>query len=975
MDYCIKFERTSISCLSEALLSLPYNLKSQAISSVQFSTMNPKIHFLGWDRPIVDLAVNFLTTDHVSGELNLSRTLIVVPTAHSGQRLREKLALYAAREGTIVFPGLIVTPDYLFSGNPDYQRVAKNVQSLALWTNILLSIDFTHFPTLFPSPPEMPDFDWAFAVACHLTRLRHTLADYGYQFVDVDRLVGLNFEEKERWHDLMNLENQYLRHLEQSGLVDRAKAIIDILNNPKLHPDIERIVVVGVPDPVPLSTTFLNTVSKSIPVDVCVYAPVPLVNHFDDWGRPLAKKWINFEIPIPDEKITLVGSPGQQTDKVLELLHDVATEVAINQISLGVPDEGIIPHLEQTIRDSEISTHFPGGIKANTHELFLLILSFQKFFRYGNYDTFSTFLRNPEVLDFVVRENPEVSAVRLLRIMDEFQNTYLPSDFKAMQRKLERLDNNYDDLSMACRKIQGLLDAFVSEPFINAVLTMLSRIYSQRKLNLNDDKDRLFCDFATLLVEYLSNIGGTHLESLKLSSWQKLEILLEAQKDQRFYPERPSDSIDLLGWLELLWEDAPRVILSGMNNGIVPEAIVGDPFLPEGLRKILNMKDNEQRFARDAYILAAIAHSRKQNGSIDIVIAKSNIRGEPVKPSRLLFLCNDSVLPPRALKLFGEVKDSRPMPPRTIDFRLVPSLPKKSVSTLSVTSFKEYLACPFRFFLTHILKMEAQDDRKTELDALDFGQICHASLEEFGQDESIRDSADSKEIGSFLASAAEKQIYARFGKTLPVSVMIQFEAIKERLKCAARSQAEIRIAGWKIVEVEKMLHIENAFGSGITLRGKVDRIDVHEGNHQFRVLDYKTSDVAVSPEKAHLKRMKEEILNSYDYFELGNKPYRWIDLQLPLYTILLGQELNVPLQCGYFNLPKAALEAGLQIWDGLDDFLLNRAKVCIRGIIDSIEKQIFWPVTSKVDYEKFESILLNNPTALVDPRLLKGEGG
>ena len=929
---------------------------------------------MGWERPLVDQAVNYLTKGHRAGALDLTGTLLVVPTAHSGQRLREKLALYAASKGTVVFPARIVTPDYLFSNHPHNHQVIDNVQCLAIWTHILLSISYKGVSSLLPVPPERPNFDWAIGVARQLIRLRHTLTDYGYQFVDVFRLLDENFDEKARWQDLAKLEKLYQRHLNDCGLIDRVRAINDAVTDPNLPSNIKRIIVIAVPDPIPLFTTIADRISESIPVEVCVYAPESDRHRFDDWGRPRAEKWLDVRIPIPEEKIYLVGNPNRQAEKVREVLNNASRNLPLTQIALGVPDERLIPHLDRTIKELGIASHYPGGVKAESRELYLFISSFQKFLRHQNYDTFSSLIRHPEMLDCIVRENPEVSAVRLLSMMDEFQNAFLPSDFRTMLQKLSEMHGGYyHDLRCACSQVQVLLDSIAADQFATSFLAVLSRIYDHQKLNLNDEEDRLFCDVATLFVEHLSTIGDANLDNLQLESPERLEIVLETLKSQILYPERQPNSIDLLGWLELLWEDAPHVVISGMNSGIVPEAIVGDPFLPESLRKLLHMKDNDQRFARDAYMLTAIVKSRANNGVMDIVIGKSNDRAEPLKPSRLLFLCDDSTLPSRSLKLFGNIQESHVVPPTSVDLRLCPSIPEKPLSPLPVTSFRDYLSCPFRFFLKHILQMEALDDRKTELDALDFGQVCHLAFEEFGQNTKVRDCKDPDKIGSFLVGSAENQIKNRFGKRPPVSVIIQREAIKKRLQYAAQSQAEIRNAGWKIVEVEKALTVDNAFGSRITIKGKIDRIDVHEENNQIRLIDYKTSDTAVSPEKAHLKVVRYVMASTpYAYFEMGKKMYRWIDLQLPLYSLLLGEEMNQSVQCGYFNLPKALLATGLQMWNPCDEFLLEKAEECIRGVIDSVARQIFWPPASSITHDPFEWILLNKPSELVDPRLLAG---
>ena len=43
------------------------------------------------------------------------------------------------------------------------------------------------------------------------------------------------------------------------------------------------------------------------------------------------------------------------------------------------------------------------------------------------------------------------------------------------------------------------------------------------------------------------------------------------------------------------------------------------------------------------------------------------------------------------------------------------------VTELPVTAFRDYLTCPFRFYLRRILKLQAADDSAAELDGAQFG--------------------------------------------------------------------------------------------------------------------------------------------------------------------------------------------------------------------------------------------------------------
>ena len=75
--------------------------------------------FLGWDRPLLDLATDLLTDGWRGGTLDLADRLVIVPTRQAGRRLREALALRAAERDAVVLPPLVVVPEFLLS--PVYQ--------------------------------------------------------------------------------------------------------------------------------------------------------------------------------------------------------------------------------------------------------------------------------------------------------------------------------------------------------------------------------------------------------------------------------------------------------------------------------------------------------------------------------------------------------------------------------------------------------------------------------------------------------------------------------------------------------------------------------------------------------------------------------------------------------------------------------------------------------------------------------------
>jgi ATP-dependent helicase/nuclease subunit B len=132
---------------------------------------------------------------------------------------------------------------------------------------------------------------------------------------------------------------------------------------------------------------------------------------------------------------------------------------------------------------------------------------------------------------------------------------------------------------------------------------------------------------------------------------------------------------------------------------------------------------------------------------------------------------------------------------------------------------------------------------------------------------------------------------------------------------------------------------------GLEVRGKIDRIDRHEATGARRVLDYKTSDTAVPPPRAHLRaaRAEDDVSPEWMRTAAGGRDEVWTDLQLPLYLRALAAEAAGPTACGYFNLPKAVGETAIELWDGLTPELLDAAHACADGVAAAIRAGDYWP--------------------------------
>jgi hypothetical protein len=439
-----------------------------------------------------------------------------------------------------------------------------------------------------------------------------------------------------------------------------------------------------------------------------------------------------------------------------------------------------------------------------------------------------------------------------------------------------------------------------------------------------------------------------------------VEELLGALASAIIPPAPADDAVELQGWLELPLDDAPVLVLTGVNDGRLPEPI-GD--LPEALAAELGLPDDGARLARDAFLLTAMLHAREQ---IWLITGRRSVENDPLRPSRLLFACDDEELPERVAKLVagGSVrKPAEALPPmgevdgdapargadgadaitgdgaeanarsdahadgdaaapaqpfpgsRSPVERLAPRMPTdgRGVDHLSVTAFARYLASPYGFYLDRVLHLRGMDDGVAEMDPLVFGTLAHAVLEGLAGHAAGR-STMADVVDTFLQERLDLLATERFGsasrgkgkgksKSEPLpAVTLQLMHLRARLSAFARWQANWAADGWRIRHAEwaptapVTLDVD---GEPFRITGVIDRIDENPGLKRWAILDYKTSEGGGDPAKTHRASVADPTPD-----DPKRRTRVWTDLQLPLYRVLAAElELPADVRLGYLNLP------------------------------------------------------------------------
>ena len=232
-------------------------------------------------------------------------------------------------------------------------------------------------------------------------------------------------------------------------------------------------------------------------------------------------------------------------------------------------------------------------------------------------------------------------------------------------------------------------------------------------------------------------------------------------------------------------------------------------------------------------------------------------------------------------------------------------------SQITVTAFRDYLACPYRFYLRHVRGLRSQDDEQAELDAAQFGNLLHDTLAHLGSSEAGR-SDDPVAVHDFLVEHLRRLASERFGKSPPTAVVIQIEQAELRLAAFAKHQADRAAQGWEIHYTETGVQLDDDVRIGkakeLVLIGRIDRIDYHPDTKQWAIWDYKTGDSPKHPRSVHVNRNQE-----------------WRNLQLPLY-LPIAEKLKVTGKptVGYISLPKRADDTAFTIADFTPEHLAQQ---------------------------------------------------
>ncbi|WP_103865774.1 PD-(D/E)XK nuclease family protein [Aquimarina sp. I32.4] len=562
----------------------------------------------------------------------------------------------------------------------------------------------------------------------------------------------------------------------------------------------------------------------------------------DTWGYYKEKpfQWIqnNFS---QEKDITLIGVPKNigQAKTIGQILASIP-KAKLEKTALVLADETLLQPVLNSLPDTIDSLNITMGLPLKEVPLsafFELLFTLHK-------------ITNPQGLYYkliieVLSSQPAyrllgLEATRLINTISKENIVYIT---------LERLQEG-----VAEKEKQILKLLFESWQNVAVALENSKKILITLRDNLDKDKDELELEYVYhfhLVFNKIVTLHSTYQYLTTVGSLYTLykDILTTETLD---FAGEPFRGLQLMGMLESRCLDFETVIITSVNEGVLPAGKSMNSFIPYDLKSAYNLPTYKEKDAIYTYHFYRLIQRAKK------VYLLYNTENEGVgggEKSRFLLQLDIDKRPKH--KLAKYIVSAR-VPkliarPLQVDKNedIVVRLKKLGAHGLSPSALTTYIRNPIDFYYKYVLGVQETEEVEETIAANTLGTVIHNILETFykpieGKFLTIEDINKMRTQIETELKKEFKQEYTKLDITQGKNLLI-FEVAKQYIYNFLKTEEKVLNSGrqLKIISIESnlktKLHIPE-LGFPIYIKGKVDRIDELDG--QVRIIDYKTGRVS-----------------------------------------------------------------------------------------------------------------------------------
>lgn len=463
---------------------------------------------------------------------------------------------------------------------------------------------------------------------------------------------------------------------------------------------------------------------------------------------------------------------------------------------------------------------------------------------------------------------------------------------------------NKERISKMALKANNIINLLFSnwENSISLALENCATLILTIKASLDDDKNSNLLSLEYLfrfhkLFNELTRLNTQHKHIKDIATLYSIYKELLSSESLDFQGE-PLQGLQLMGMLESRVLDFETVIISSVNEGILPAGKSNNSFIPFDVKLENNLPTYKEKDAVYTYHFYKLLQRAKNiyiiyNTEADVLTGGEKSRFLTQLSLEGIHNIEHQIITPQVPTIQTQLNTI----PKTTSVQ--EAIIKTAGQGFSPSSLTNYIRNPIDFYYQKILKIKSHEDVEETVAANTLGTVVHNTLEDFYKPlintflkidtiEKLKLQIEKTVIHHFKKEYKEGDITK--GKNL-----IIFEIAKRYVSNFLNLEIKALKAGneIKIVAIEADNNITINIPEltyPVKIRGKVDRVD--ECNGTLRIIDYKTGNV--------LKGQVE--ITNWETITTDYKKYSK-SFQILCYAYMMHQSQNIklPIEAGIIS--------------------------------------------------------------------------
>ena len=784
-------------------------------------------------------------------DFNFEKTTFILPSKRAGSFLKEKIK--SKVHTTIFMPEVLSTEDF----------IAQITQLIPLDnTGSIFELYQTYVQTIDKEHQESFDsfYAWAQTLIYDFNEIDRYLIDANHFFNYLSRIQDINHWSKSEnqtdlvknylwfWKQLPELYKNFTHRIIEDGKAyqglmyrEASEKIVSYLEE-----DIQDYIFIGF--------NALNTAEQKLIQYILKQNRGKIFWDLDEvfyqnpnheaslFVRNYVKKWDYFkENPLKDlprnyeqpKNIQLTGIPKNigQAKYIAQILKDLPAE-EIKQTAVVLNDEGLLPVLLNSLPENVEKINITMGLPLGDTPLASL---FESLFKIQEREEDQLYFK--WVLE--VLKHPFVLQIFALE-SEQLQKEIIASNLVFINlNKIKSVENSAfsEFLNQAFQLHQS------TKSFIQAMLNIIQVLRGKEVDNYALETEYLF-HFNALFVQ-LKNI----LE--EQSTVDHIKVLYKIYRDSLTtksldFAGSPFDGLQLMGMLETRVIDYKNVILTSVNEGVLPAGKSSNSFIPYDLKKEYGLPTYKEKDAVYTYHFYRLMQ-RAENIHILYNTEQDGLNaGEKSRFITQLEVekkLESTFVNPKVPSISSQFLEIEKTP------AVIKKLEKQAAYGFSPSALTTYIRNPLDFYKRYVLGIKEEQEVEETVAANTLGTIIHDSLEQMflpfvGKEickedvEKLVKTSDDEVLKQFKKVYKNAPIHK--GKNLLIHEVAKrylhnfFQFQKNEL-----TQHSVQIIS---LEAEEKIQVEiPQLQTPVFIKGKVDRLDSLDGIK--RIIDYKTGKV------------------------------------------------------------------------------------------------------------------------------------